>query len=44
MTTDLQPKNTAIDLTPGKPGQPRLYTEEERKEQKSTFASEGSTG
>jgi len=32
MTTDLQPKNTAIDLTPGKPGQPRLYTEEERKQ------------
>jgi len=34
MTTDLQPKNTAIDLTPGKPGRPRLYTEEEMKEQK----------
>jgi len=32
MTTDLQPKNTAIDLTPGKPGWPRLYTEEERKQ------------
>jgi len=32
--TDLQPKNTTIDLTPGKPGQPRLYTEEEMKEQK----------
>jgi len=32
MTTDLQLKNTAIDLTPGKPGQPRLYTEEERKQ------------
>jgi len=32
MTTDLQPKNTVIDLTPGKPGQPRKYTEEERKQ------------
>jgi len=32
--TDSQPKNTTIDLTPGKPGQPRLYTEEEMKEQK----------
>jgi len=34
MTTDLQSKNTTIDLTPWKPGQPRLYTEEEMKEQK----------
>jgi len=34
MMTDLQSKNTIIDLTPGKPGQPRLYTEEEMKEQK----------
>jgi len=34
MTTDLQSKNTTIDLTPGKPGRPRLYTEEEMKEQK----------
>jgi len=32
MTTDSQPKNTAIDLTPGKPGRPRLYTDEERKQ------------
>jgi len=32
MTTDSQPKNTAIDLTPGKPGWPRLYTDEERKQ------------
>jgi len=32
MTTDSQPKNTAIDLTPGKPGQPRKYTEEARKQ------------
>jgi hypothetical protein len=32
MTTDSQPKNTVIDLTPGKPGQPRKYTEEERKQ------------
>jgi len=32
MTTDSQPKNTAIDLTPGKPGQPRKYTDEERKQ------------
>jgi len=34
MTTDLQPKNTAVDLTLGKPGQPRKYTEEERKQLK----------
>jgi len=34
MTTDMQCKNTTIDLTPGKPGQPRLYTEEEMKQQK----------
>jgi len=34
MTTDSQCKNTTIDLTPGKPGQPRLYTEEEMKQQK----------
>jgi len=32
MTTDSQPKNTAIDLTPGKPGRPRKYTDEERKQ------------
>jgi len=32
MTTDSQLKNTVIDLTPGKPGQPRKYTEEERKQ------------
>jgi len=32
--TDLQSKNTIINLTPGKPGQPRIYTEEEMKEQK----------
>jgi len=32
MTTDSQPKNTAIDLTPGKPGWPRKYTDEERKQ------------
>jgi len=32
--TDLQPKNTIIDLTPGKSGQPRLYSEEEMKQQK----------
>jgi len=38
MTTDLQPKNIAIDLTPGKPGQPRLYTEEEMKQQKWEWA------
>jgi len=38
MTTDSQPKNTAIDLTPGKPGQPRLYTEEEMKQQKREWA------
>ena len=34
MTTDSQPKNTVIDLTPGKPGRPRKYTEEERKQLK----------
>jgi len=38
MTTDLQPKNTVIDLTPGKPGQPRKYTEEERKQLKWEWA------
>jgi len=32
--TDSQPKNTTIDLTPGKPGQPRLYTEEEMRSKK----------
>jgi len=31
MTTDSQSKNTIVDLTPGKPGQPRIYTEEEMK-------------
>jgi len=34
MTTDSQPKNTIVDLTPGKPGRPRIYTEEEMKEHK----------
>jgi len=32
--TDSQSKNTTIDLIPGKPGRPRIYTEEEMKEQK----------
>jgi len=32
--TDLQSKNTIINLTSGKPGQPRIYTEEEMKEQR----------
>jgi len=30
--TDLQSKNSIIDLNLGKPGQPRIYTEEEMKE------------
>jgi len=38
MTTDSQPKNTVIDLTPGKPGQPRKYTDEERKQLKREWA------
>jgi len=38
MTTDSQPKNTVIDLTPGKPGRPRKYTDEERKQLKREWA------
>jgi len=38
MTTDSQPKNTVIDLTPGKPGRPWKYTEEERKQLKREWA------
>jgi len=38
MTTDLQPKNTVIDLTLGKPGWPRKYTDEERKQLKREWA------
>jgi len=38
MTTDLQPKNTVIDLTLGKPGWPRKYTDEERKQLKWEWA------
>jgi len=38
MTTDSQPKNTVIDLTPGKPGRPRKHTEEERKQLKREWA------
>jgi len=30
--TDLQSKSSIVNLTPGKPGQPRIYTEEEMKE------------
>jgi len=32
--TDLQSKNSIIDLTLGEPGQPRIYTEEEIKQQR----------
>jgi len=34
MMTDSQSKNNVINLTPGKPGQPRIYAEEEMKEQR----------